>query len=321
MADSGIELIIWTDAARVTLAKQIINQLKDRVTILAVGGERTATVTDLARDFDLPFDDDLRKIMVDHPPSGMLFLSMQQVSMRDLETMAQAQMIVHTIVPVTSTIANVSTTTVRCKLLPQFNQCNGWTQAADPLESLGKLDQIHFTSVGSLADASLFARLVDSWEHILSLIHMPTAVDAVLSSSKPIPENLEKITGHLSIQGRLAGGGCIQMLLSDHAAMSHRQMTLLGHDAQLIVTDTRYELYQPDGTIIDQWACETQMPCFGELVSDGCHAALTNPYAQAIDDATLINRRQAALGCAHACLISARTGEPETPARILELQV
>jgi hypothetical protein len=278
-------------------------------------------VTDLARKFELPFDDDLRKLMIEHPPAGLLLLSMQDVGMKDLEAAAEAQMMVHSIMPVTSTIAQVSPVTVQCNLLPRFEQSAGWAQAANPLESVGKLDQIHFTNLGSSNDASLFARLVDSWELILSLTHMPTAVDAVLSCNGPIPENLEKITGHLSVQGRLPSGGCIQMLLSDSGAMSRRQMLMLGSDGQIVITDTQYELYHVDGALIDQWTGDKDMPTFAQLVSEGWYAALTNPYAQAMDQAIQIKRRKTALGCAHACLISARTGESETPSRVLELQV
>lgn len=321
MTNPAIELIIWTDAARAPLAEQIVTQLAGRVTFLAIGGTRQPAVTDLARKLELPFDDDLRKLLVDHPPSGLLLLSMAEVSIKDLESAAQSQMMVHTIEPVTSTIPLVSPTTVHCGLLPRFDQCAGWAQAADPLSSLGKLDQIHFTNVGPQVDASLFARLVDSWEHVLKMAEMPTDVDAVLSSSNPIPESLEKITGHLSIQARLSNGGCIQLLLSDCTAMARRHMMLLGNEGQIIVTDSNYALYQPDGTIIDQWAGDVANPTFAQLVSENWYAVLTNPYAQASDESLQIKRRKAALGCAHACLISARTGESETPGRVLELQV
>lgn len=321
MADPAIELIIWMDADRAPLAKQIIEHLKDRVTVLALGGQRQAAVTDLAREYDLPFDDDLRKLMIEHPPAGLLLLSMQDVGLKDLEAAAQSQMMVHSIVPVTSTIAQVSPVTVGCSLLPRFDQSAGWSQAANPLESVGKLDQVHFANLGPQSGASLFARLVDSWELILSMTHLPTVVDAVLSCSGPIPENLEKITGHLSVQGRLSGGGCIQLVLSDCAAMSRRQILLLGHDGQAIITDTHYELYQANGSLIDQWDSQADSPDFAQRVSEGWYNALTNPYAQTVDEASQTKRRKAALGCAHACLISARTGESETPNRVLELQV
>ncbi|HCD30861.1 MAG TPA: hypothetical protein DER01_00535 [Phycisphaerales bacterium] len=321
MVNPAIELILWTNAQRAPLAEQIINQLAGRVTFLAIGGERQPAVTDLARNHDLPFDDDLRKLMIEHPPAGLLLLATDEVGIKDLESAAQSQMMIHTIAPVTSSIPHVSPTTVHCGLLPRFNQCAGWAQAADPLSSLGKLDQIHFTNIGPQTDATLFAQLVDSWEHLLSMSEMPTDVDAVLSSPQAIPESLEKITGHLCIQARLANGGCIQMTLSDRAAMSRRQMMLFGDEGQIIVTDTSYELYQPDGTIIDNWDGGTDIPSYAQLISDSWYNALTNPYAQAVDEALVIKRRKAALGCAHACLISARTGESETPGRVLELQV
>ena len=278
-------------------------------------------MTDLARKLDLPFDDDLRKLMVDHPPAGLLLLSVAEVSIKDLEAADQTQMMVHTIEPVTSTITQVGPVTVSCGLLPRFDHCAGWAQAADPLSSLGKLDQIHFANIGPKTDASLFARLVDSWEHVLSMTQIPTDVDAVLSCTKVIPENLDKITGHLSIQGRLSNGGCIQMILSDCTAMTRRQMMLLGDEGQIIVTDTRYELYQPDGMVIDNWISEQECPRYAQLISESWFNALTNPYAQASDESIRIKRRKEALGCAHACLISARTGESETPGRVLELQV
>lgn len=321
MAHTDIELIIWTDSLQVSLARQIIDQLKDRVTILAIGGPRQADVTDLARDFDLPFDDDLRKLMVDYPPTGLLLLSMLDVEMHDLEAAHEAQTAVHTINPVTSEIARANDVTVRCRLLPRFEQCAGWTQAANPLESLGKINQIHLTNMGQPNDGSLFARLVDSWELILSMKNLPTSVDAVISSSSAIPESLSKISGHLAIQARLSGHECVQMVLSDHGAVAQRQMTLLGQEAQLIVNDTQYKLYQPDGSIIDQWSENSIMPSFAELVSEGWFTAMTNPYAQAVDEALQVKRRKEALGCAHACLISARTGESETPSKVLELQV
>lgn len=321
MAHTDIELIIWTDNLQAPLAAQIISQLKDRVTILAIGGQRQADVTDLARHFDLPFDDDLRKLMVDYPPTGLLLLSMLNVEMDDLKAAHDAQTSVHTITPVTSTIAKANDITVRCQLLPRFDQCAGWTQAANPLESLGKLDQMHLTNLGKPNDGSLFARLVDSWELILSMKSIPTSVDAVISSSLPIPESLKKISGHLAIQARLSNGECVQMMLSDHAAVEQRQMTLLGQEAQLIVNDTQYKLYQPDGRIIDQWSGDSPMPNFSELISEGWFNAMTNPYAQAVDEALQVKRRKEALGCAHACLISARTGESETPSKVLELQV
>ncbi|MAX25951.1 MAG: hypothetical protein CMJ19_15750 [Phycisphaeraceae bacterium] len=321
MSNPAIELIIWTDANRVPLAKAIIDQLADRATFLAVGGERQSAVTDLARDLELPFDDDLRKLIIDHPPAGLLLLSNEEVSIKELTASAEDQMMVHAIEPVTSTIPQVNPTTIQCGLLPRFEQCSGWAQAADPLSSLGQLDQIHYNNLSPQTDASLFAKLVDSWEHILSMVEMPTDVDAVLTSNVAIPESLEKITGHLSIQARLASGGCIQMVLSDQAAMSRRQMMLLGNDGQIIVTDTQYQLYQPDGTLIDQWESQDAPPSYAQLIAENWFEVLNKPYAQVADEEVRLKRRKAALGCAHACLISARTGESETPGRVLELQV
>ena len=59
------EVAIWTDQHRAPLARQVIDLMGLRVSLIAVGGHRYGQLDSFSSDFDSDRYDDMRKMVID----------------------------------------------------------------------------------------------------------------------------------------------------------------------------------------------------------------------------------------------------------------
>ena len=339
-----IEVVIWTDTQHAGRDGQIVDKLGPAVRPIGVGGPRSGDVDALARRLDCPHMDDLRQMLMDRPGALLLLGATAGADPQDIASAVTQGSLVLALEPPAATLGQVplidtqsepsgtssapadgtevSDARGRIVTAPAFERSAGWIGAADPLEILGAPESVSFASFGQSADCSLFARLMDAWRSVLPLCDLPLSIDASLSGplGRP-PEDLRGLTGHVAAHGRLPDGGSVLMQASDRAGNHLRVLHVISTRGRLAVTDLRYDLCDATGNMMDQMLPAVEPVAFVDLVADHCRQVLREARAPDPHAATHFGQLElSALACCQACLLSARTGEPESPAKLMELQ-
>ena len=235
--------------------------------------------------------------------------------------------------------------------LPPFMLAPGPLGCPDPMVRLGRRRVASMFSGGPAEEATLFSRLFDAWRTLLQFCELPETIDATVTpdisppgATTAPPEGLRGLTGSVAAHARLPDGGAAAVHVSDRHARHARRVHVLGDTGEVCLDDTAWRLYQrgpsPDSDpeaadaktrdaapprLIDQGDARplpTGDPGEGIVTWPGIaawqwHRLLDRPAA------TATQRPMASLAeplaCCEACLLSARTGQPESPWKMLEI--
>jgi len=323
---TGMEATLWTDPQHAGTVMAILSRMGAAVHAIAVGGPRAAGVSALAESLNLKAHDDPRQMLNDHP-AAFLLLAAGGVGAETLHHALVQGTTILTLEPAWENLeappANgkkPASITGRFVTVPSFQRSPGWANAADPTEILGKTRSIAFTSLGHTDECSLFARLFDAWETLLSLIPIPQSIDASITGplDQP-PDDLRALTGHLTAHIRVAAGSSATLQISDNAGSHFRSLRLLGDQANLAADDLCYHLADPRGKPLDhkQVLHADLGSLFPELVARQWKQVVERP--QAITPTPPTQSGPRVMACCLATLLSARTGQPESPATLLSL--
>ena len=333
-----LEVNVWTDPTYAPAVKAVLDLMGDAVKLVGVGGPGGGSeIADLAKALECNQADDLRKLLVEHPTAFFLLGCGTQIDCEDLQTALQNGTVVLSLEPLvgeldqwalvssavdspqaSSTWGNSIADLVLS--VPAFLECPGFLQAAAPHELLGEQPMIGFLSYGPPDGGSLFARLYDAWRTVLEFTELPQAIDAQLSGPlTEVPDQLRKLTGRLSAHARLGKGGSVSIAVTDHAAEHHRMLHVLGDRGQLRVGDGGYELWHADGPTVDRGGKMDARLSYVELIATQWRRLLDRPSLAPLP-AGLRNSEADALACCLTCLLSARTGQAESPERIVQMQ-
>ncbi len=330
------EVTIWTDARRAVQVGQLLELMQGAVRPAGLGGPHHAKIDDLSRQLDRPVGDDLRKLLVERPAPFVLLATMDGVTREDLVTALAQDSVVLTVEPVAASFDELPLPRARASSsaeagasaaalswasrlipIPGFTRSPGWTSAAEPLEVLGAIRLIGVTSFGSANECSLFSRLHDAFRVIHTLAAMPESIDAMLAGpSVQAQENPRQITGHLAAFARLPGGATAVLQVSDRTGPNDRQLTIVGDQSRIRAGDLDYDLIDHEGRPLDHRQSAEATGGFTQLIAWQWKRVLQRPsvtpaQAPPPDDAQI-------LACCLACLLSARTGQPESPGKIAD---
>ena len=319
------EVTIWADAPGSIAVGSVLDLMGAAVTPIGIGGLRVSEVDDLARRLDCPRYDDLRQLLVDKPARFLLLATLQSATPEELATALNQGTTILALEPVAGDLVGLDAlrsarkalagTGVGIVMLPDFQQSPGFLSAADPREVLGNQRLISFESIGSRGMGSLYARLYDGWQTVLSFADLPETIDASLLGMPQIPDDLPEMTGRIAAHARMSTGGTALLQVADHGSEHRRSMTVLGQQGQLRLTDAGYELRGQDAEPLDQ-AQQPGPMSFADLVAGQWRRLLDrSPGTHSTPDTM-----QHTLACCLATLLSARTGQPESPNKLLQLR-
>ena len=320
------EVTIWTDAAHAPLCGELLNLMGSALKPIGVGGPPAAEVSRLAKDLDCTPHDDLRKLLVDHPAAYLLLASLDSVTPDDLAAVTQQGTAVLTLEPIADDLQGLSAeqklgagngAAGRILQTPAFAQSPGFLSAADPSELLGDRRAIRFTSDGQPGHGSLFARLLDAWLTVLSFTLIPESIDASLvSEAADTPEDLRQMQGTLMAHARGPGSSASLLEITDRATGTRRELRVQGDDASLHITDSAYTLTGPDNKVLDE-AQATGPVGYVDMLAAQWRRLLDRPMPAVTPLQS--NQRAEAMACCLACLLSIRTGQPESPGKLLQM--
>lgn len=190
----------------------------------------------------------------------------------------------------------------------------------DMLDAFGSVASMAVLACGRPEHGSLGAQLYAGISLVLALMGEPESVDASFAhGGTPGPlhvlpgESLRDLHGNATVHLRFADGRSACVLASDRGGRWMRSLTLIGPGGRMSAWDTAFEWVAPDGQVVDR--------------SEERKRPRQSLPARAIADSLRLLDRQppgtpwpgdpvAILATAQAALLSARTGQGESPATI-----
>ena len=331
LTDAPHNTAIWCDPGFAALAGDAVELLGQGVTPVAIGGPASQEIDALARRFDLEANDDPRQLLLHAAADSVFLLTREPPLDRELLASVCEHKTMLTLEPLAADVReaaaiglggeNADRRTVsadRVLSVPLFAEAPGFRRATDAGEALGEVRGLAIESIGRDGYGSLFARLYDAWVTLLGLVDVPETIDAAIAGQIDPRDDLRKVAGTLSAHARTFGGATLTLMASDRAGRDGRRLVAVGQAAQLTVNDAGYDLVTLGGSPIDGHADTTRPTTVADLVADQWRRAIER--GPSTPTAVPPPRRVAALACCEACLLSSRTGQAESPRKVMEMQ-
>jgi len=211
------------------------------------------------------------------------------------------------------------------RLCPLTRLSAPFREAADVIESFGHIRTVSVEAWCRPSEGSLGARMYGALELILALMGEPETIDAAFVSPThgrgvhALPgESFRDLHGDLTANMRFADGRSAGVVASDQGGRWNRTATFLGPGGRFRVFDDGFEWIGPDGAKVDESrpvdrtrGKEPQLSHAVAAIADSLQRMLdvSVPDPGPADHATILAMGQAAL-------LSARTGQAESPATI-----
>lgn len=214
----------------------------------------------------------------------------------------------------------------KIRFIPAMRRSRGFRAAAEVAETIAPIRTIAVGARGGAGQGSLAARLFDAMDVVLGLMGEPETIDcAIAGPATPSGvhltpgESLRDLRGDLTANLRFGSGRSASLMLSDSAGRWFRGVTALAHGGCLRIDDKSFELIDPAGVTIDRTRSRLSS---GAADDPPAAAAIAEQLAALLDprspspapmDAPL------AMAMCEAALLSARTGQGESPSTILRM--
>ncbi|MEM6331823.1 MAG: hypothetical protein AAF823_00595 [Planctomycetota bacterium] len=319
-------LLVWADAERAPHVAGLIAARGEAVTLVGVGGSRSAELGKLAADANAPITDDLRALIASSEADRLILATAEHVAPRDLGMAVETGLDIRALeLPLTSlsdlreAIGDAAGPKGESPLVltPSVLRTPGLAAASDPLPALGEVRAVCVRHAGPARCGTVWTRLVDAWLAVLTLGKRPETIDATLrTKAARQPDDPLAVHGTVVAHGRGLKACAASVVVSDTALGTRRRIDAFAEHGYLELTDHAYLLLSDGDPPIDAAPDPHQPADFPALLAH--HAA------QLDDDAhtharTKLTRLREAVACGLATLLSARTGQPESPHGLLEL--
>lgn len=214
---------------------------------------------------------------------------------------------------------------------PSFRRGPSMRAAADVIEQVGPIHTVSVEFLAGRAEGSLGARLFDAAETVCGLLGEPESADAAYVwpgrgkvVHPAVSESLRDLSGMMCVNLRFADGRAASIVAGDASVGCgrwSRRACIVGEKGRLVVHDDGFEFIGADGRTFDRSApvlpgassAEGHGPA-GALLADQLRRMLemAPPAVPPSDYARVLSVTGAAL-------LSARTGEVESPETILRM--
>lgn len=211
------------------------------------------------------------------------------------------------------------------RFVPRARLSESFRGATDVLESFGQVRSMAIDMWSAASECTMGAGLYAALELILALMGEPETIDAACATPSAgqkvhaLPgETLRDLHGDLTANIRLADGRAAALFISDQAGCWDRTITMLGAAGRLRVHDDGFEWIGADGEMLDHSRptrkrkdAPPPLPHAVTAIAD----SLSRLIDPGVPDAGPSNHA-AILAMGQAALLSARTGQGESPATI-----
>lgn len=211
---------------------------------------------------------------------------------------------------------------------PLFRRSPGAIAAAEAVGMFGQVTTLDLSCRSGGGQGSLAARLYDAMDFALALLGAPETIDASVRGPRAesglrlaAGDSLRDLRGDMTLHLRYADGRSAAIMLSDRAGRWFRGATLLGESGCVRVDDGAFEWVDGAGRLVDtsvRRAPARRAPKDDDP-DEGAVAAMVGDVSRLLDPRTppaAPTDYLWALSMSEAALLSARTGQPESPSTI-----
>lgn len=216
-------------------------------------------------------------------------------------------------------------------IVPLLRDAPVMRAAVEAFEPFGPARTLTVSMRSGAGHGSLAARLFDAALLVHTLLGEPETIDA--SVVTPVsasgvheapPSSLARLHGDLTANVRFAGARAASLSLSDRAGRWFRGLTLIGEKGCLRLDESGFDLTDPSGAVVDSSRVETPKRPKGEpeTVDAGAAGAVAEAIVRLLDarsPAAAPVDLAGVLAFGEAALLSARTGQGESPSTILRM--
>jgi hypothetical protein len=219
-----------------------------------------------------------------------------------------------------------------CCFVTLFRRAPGLSGLGELLDAFGPARTISVSFRSGHGQGSLGARLFDAMHLVHSIMGVPESIDAAVvthvasSGVRVAPgESLRRLTGDLTANLRFAGAKAAAISLSDRAGRWFRGVAVIGEAGCLRLDETGVERIDQQGRTVERTGPKRQRRVAGgadESVDVAAMSAITEGVRRALDPRTQRSEPMdyiAVLSMCEAAMLSARTGQPESPATVLRM--
>jgi hypothetical protein len=211
---------------------------------------------------------------------------------------------------------------------PLARLSRSYREAMEVQESFGPVCTLTVAAWCKPDEGSLGARIYSALDLVLAILGEPETIDAayvathVAQGLNPLPgETLRDLHGDIAATLRFADGRAANVVASDRAGRWNREITMLGEGGRLRIFDDGFEWISPTGEKIDHSrssrAKRGEVPAVTHAV-----VAIAEAVGRLVDPAIPpegAHDHATVLAMAQAALLSATTGQAESPGTIRRL--
>ncbi len=213
----------------------------------------------------------------------------------------------------------------RPPMIPLLTQSKVFADALEAIESLGQPRTVSLSFWSGAGEGSLGARLFDAVLVIHTLLGAPESIDATVvtrvaaSGVRMAPgETLRDLRGDLTANLRFPGAKAACLTLSDRGGPWRRGVSIVTDAGRIRLDEEGFEHIDAGGATIDSTAPAGESPRPGPRAAPAIASAIVralDPHAPRSAPIDL----PSVLATCEAALLSARTGQPESPVTILRM--
>jgi hypothetical protein len=327
---------LWVQTHKLNFARDLAAAAQ--LSIVAAGSPSKAQSGLVASAFDAKPVDDLRAVLTEADADLVLLMAVGEFASQGMQEDARAlsaaksrNVKVASLEPIPASALELdaggwkaaphATDGVRFLGLPRLSR--SMREAAESLAAFGQARTILVESWGGPAHGSLGARVFWALDLALQLVGEPETIDAAFhplgdatATRSPRSPSLTELHGDLTATLRGADGRLALLAASNRAGRWNAAATLVSDQGRLRFYDDGFEWIAPDGTKRDELRLgnrrEGSAPDHAVAVMSD---ALVRLMDSSMPDPAPVNLA-ATLGVAQAALLSARTGQPESPGTI-----
>lgn len=306
--------VVWADPEQAEFVRQVAERAG--LTIVAAGSPEPSEGTRTAQALEVDAETDLRQALLRDGLGVVWFATALPLSADERRLVRERDVLVFSTEPRPSSLADASQPgeNETSFFVPLMRRSPGFLAARDVFESFGEVRCINIAFRGGRGHGTLFARLFDAMDTVEAICGQAVQVDATLSGpTSSAPELLSALRGHLTANLRFSEnrGACVAV--SDSAGRWFRGVTILGEGGCLRIDDGSFEWIAPDGSRTDHHESKVgpdPVSIFAEQM---------RRRIDRLDASPPVVEMPIVLALCEATRLSARTGQPETPRKMLEL--